>query len=66
MPTSPDDLLTAQQAGSLRGCSYRTILRMADSGRLPVAHKLPSTNGAYLFRRADVESLAAEPKAATA
>jgi len=66
MTTSPDDLLTAQQAGTLKGCSYRTILRMADSGRLAVAHKLPAPNGAYLFRRADVLALVDEPKVTTA
>lgn len=60
---SPDDLLTAQQAGALKGCSYRTILRLAESGRLPVAHKLPAPNGAYLFRRADVLALAEDAEA---
>lgn len=56
----PDDLLTATQAGDILGRSYRTVLRLADDGLLPIAHKLPGVNGAHLFRRGDVERLAAE------
>lgn len=55
----PDDLLTSPQAGTLLGKSARTIQRMADAGDLPVAQKLPGPNGAYLFRRSDVEALLA-------
>ncbi len=55
----PDDatLLTSPQAGLLLGKSARTVQRMADAGALPIAQKLPGPNGAYLFRRADVDTL---------
>ncbi|MEX3644500.1 helix-turn-helix domain-containing protein [Mycolicibacterium porcinum] len=37
-----------------------TLTRWVGSGVLTPAHKLPGKNGAYLFRRADIEALAAE------
>lgn len=61
MPTTnPDELLTAVQVGSMINRSGRTVIRMAEAGDIPVAAKLPATNGAYLFRRADAEALAAK------
>lgn len=61
MPTTdPDELLTAPQAGVLLKCSYRTAIRLMEQGLLPRAHKLPGPNGAYLFKRSDVEKLAAQ------
>lgn len=51
-----DTLLTSPQAGLILGCSARTVQRMADAGGLPIAQKLPGPNGAYLFRRSDVEA----------
>jgi hypothetical protein len=53
----PNDLLTSTQAGALLGKSARTVIRLAEANRLPIAQKLPGPNGAYLFRRADVEAL---------
>lgn len=53
----PDDLLTSPQVALLLSKSIRTVHRLADSGELPVAHKLPGPNGAFLFRREDVERL---------
>lgn len=35
-------LLTARQVGEMLGCSWRTVYRMADAGRLPVGLKLGS------------------------
>lgn len=55
---SNDELLTSTQAGLLLGKSGRTVQRMAENGELTPAHKLPGPNGPYLFRRADIESLA--------
>lgn len=46
------------------GKSIRTVQRLADSGNLRVAHKLPGPNGAYLFERTDVEALLADSDAA--
>lgn len=56
--------LTSPEAGQLLGKSARTITRMADAGKLPIAQKLPGPNGAYLFRRADVEALLISESAA--
>lgn len=61
---NPDELLTSPQAGAILNRSARTVQRLADSGDLPVAQKLPGPNGAYLFRRADVERMAAPAEAA--
>jgi excisionase family DNA binding protein len=61
--TSDDTYLTSPEAGRLLGKSARTVTRMADAGKLPVAQKLPGPNGAYLFRRSDVEALAAQAAA---
>lgn len=55
------ELLTSPEAGQILGKSARTVQRLADAGALPVAQKLPGPNGAYLFRRSDVEALL-EPK----
>lgn len=56
------DLITSFEAGLLLRKSARTVQRMARTnenpqGVLPVAQKLPGPNGAYLFRRSDVEAL---------
>ncbi len=34
-----------------------TILRLAKSGKLPYAVKIPGKTGAYLFHRKDIERL---------
>lgn len=52
------DLLTSTEVGRILGCSGRTIQRRADAGQIPIARQLPGPNGAYLFRRADIEALA--------
>lgn len=52
------ELLTSVQVAILLGKSARTVHRMAEAGTLPVAQKLPGPNGAFLFRREDVDRLA--------
>lgn len=54
-----DELLTSTQAGAILGRSGRTVTRMADAGKIPVAQRLPGPNGANLYRRSDVEALLA-------
>lgn len=54
---NPDDLIAATEAGAILGKSARTVSRLAEAGQLPVVQKLPGPNGAYLFRRRDVEAL---------
>ena len=51
------ELLTSVQVAILLGKSARTVHRMAEAGTLPVAHKLPGPNGAFLFRREDIDAL---------
>ena len=53
---APDELLTATQVGNLIGRSGRTVIRMAEAGKLAVAVKLPGPNGAHLFRKTDVDA----------
>lgn len=55
--SNPDELIAATEAASILGKSARTVSRLAEAGRLPVIQKLPGVNGAYLFRRGDVEAL---------
>jgi excisionase family DNA binding protein len=52
------ELLTSPEAGALLGKSARTVQRLVDRGELKPAQKLPGPNGAYLFRREDIEALA--------
>lgn len=61
----PDELIISSQVGVILGKSPRTIARLAESGEIDYASKLPGPNGAYLFRRADIEKLAAERAEAT-
>lgn len=57
VPNDDDDLLTSTQAGALLGKSGKTVIRLAHDGLIPVAHHLTGPNGAYLFRRSDIERL---------
>lgn len=52
-------MTTAQAASRLR-TSRCTVVRMAHAGLLEPLEKLPGLRGAFLFRPADVEALAAE------
>lgn len=54
-----DDLLTSTEVGRILGCSGRTVQRKQEAGELAAAYQLPGPNGAYLFRRSDVEALKA-------
>lgn len=54
---NPDELLTSPQSAALLEVSLRTVHRLAEAGELAPAHRLPGPNGAFLFRRGDVEAL---------
>lgn len=54
-----NELLTAKEAAQRLRVTPRTIARWAESGRLPHAHKIAGTTGAYLFRPEDVDAAAA-------
>jgi predicted DNA-binding transcriptional regulator AlpA len=62
-PMDTEPLLTSTQVGALIGCSAKTVIRMAETNRLPIAHRLPGRKGAYLFRLTDIESAMAKRSA---
>lgn len=47
--TMPNDLLSTAETAQRLGVSVRTVIRWAESGRLPVAHRMPGKTGAMLF-----------------
>ena len=51
------DIINSTQAGAILGVSGKTVVRLGLAGKLPIVGKLTGPNGAYLFRRADVERL---------
>lgn len=54
-----EDLIGSAEACSLLGDIDRsTLTRWVQLGRIEPAMRLPGPNGAYLFRRADIEALA--------
>jgi excisionase family DNA binding protein len=55
-PEGPDDLMTAGDAGRILGVSVDTVRLLAKEGRIPF---MSTVRGVRLFRRADVEHLAA-------
>lgn len=59
MRSQGDDLITTQQAAELLGITVAWANKRAARGSLPVAQKLPGLTGAYLFRREEIERLAA-------
>jgi len=59
-PNTTDDLIGSVEVARMLGKSPRTIHRLVEVGALtPVLTAPGGAHGAYLFRRADVERLAA-------
>lgn len=58
-PPMQSDLIGSVEAAELLGVDRSVLTRLVQSGRLDRAHKLPGENGAALYRRSDVEALAA-------
>ena len=56
---SNTSLVSSVEAAEILGKSKSQVVRMAADGALPVACKAPGLRGAYMFARADVETLAA-------
>lgn len=54
------DLIPTVEAAELLGVKRSTLTRWVQSGRLDEAMKLPGETGARLFRRSDIDRLAAE------
>jgi excisionase family DNA binding protein len=65
LPTAsdPNDLLTPSDAARVLGLSPDSVRVLSDSGRLPA---LRTVSGRRLFRRGDVDRLAADRAAAVA
>ena len=63
LPPTPTDLLTPSDAARVLGLSPDSVRVLSDSGRLPA---LRTVSGRRLFRRGDVDSLAADRAAASA
>jgi excisionase family DNA binding protein len=55
--TSPNDLMTPSDAARVLGLSADSVRVLSDSGRLPA---MRTVSGRRLFRRGDVDRLAAE------
>jgi excisionase family DNA binding protein len=53
----PDDLMTPSDAARILGLSADSVRVLSDSGRLPA---MRTVSGRRLFRRSDVDRLAAE------
>jgi len=55
-----NDLVTAREAADILGVSIPTVTRLATDGTLATTIKAPGLRGARMFRRRDVERLAAK------
>lgn len=51
-------LVTTAEAAQLLSCSHATVARLAASGTLSTAQRLPGKTGALLFNESDVRALA--------
>ena len=60
MLVTQDELILATDAGAILGKSARTVSRLAEAGQIPFIQKLAGPRGAYVFRRVDIERIAAE------
>lgn len=58
--TTEHDFVTAKQAAEILDRSLSRVHHYTEVGRLPVAFKGDGRTAAKLFRRSDVEALAAE------
>jgi predicted site-specific integrase-resolvase len=63
MPPTNDLIGSAEACELLGGIDRSTLSRWVAFGKLTPAQQLPGRNGAFLFRRTDVEALAASTDA---
>ena len=54
------DLIGTDEAAHILGITKATLTRWVQADHVTAAHKLPGKNGASLFHRADIETLAKE------
>ena len=55
-----EELIGTTDAAAMLAVSVRTVHRLVATHRLTPAHKIVGVTGAYLFRPADVQALAAQ------
>jgi excisionase family DNA binding protein len=55
-----DPLIGSAEACEILGVDRSTLTRWVARGLVEAAQKLPGENGAYLFRRAEIERAASE------
>lgn len=65
LASQPDFIGSAEVARLLK-INQVTVARWVASGDLYPVHKMPGKNGAYLFRRADINDLVAKRREASA
>lgn len=51
------DLIGTSEACRILNCHPSTLSRKVAAGELTPVHKLPTSNGAFLFNRGDIEAL---------
>jgi excisionase family DNA binding protein len=56
----PSEFIGSAEVARLLRINQVTVSRWVASGDLVPAHKLPGKNGAYLFKREDVDRVAAD------
>ena len=56
----PDDIIGSTEACTILNIDKATISRWVAAGRITPVAKLPRKNGAFLFARADIDTLATE------
>ena len=56
----PNDIIGSTEACTILAVDKATISRWVAAGRITPVAKLPRKNGAFLFARADIDTLAAE------
>jgi len=54
-----DDIIGSAESCRILGIDKATLSRWVTAGRIEAVHKLPGRNGAYLFRRESIETVAA-------
>lgn len=54
------ELISSPEVAKRLGCSLATVARLARSGKLPFAHKVPGKRGAYLFDPDVIDQFARE------
>lgn len=62
----PGEFVGTAESSRILGVHVVTLTRWVAEHQLIPAHKLPGKNGAYVFRRADIERIAAERAEASA